>query len=177
MEIDSFFRSSKHTKESSASRTRSTTSVSNKAQASVTNTHHEQTAGKSSLDDFQVGKSASSAKSDPTLSNPIHITAREDVHSQDDNTQKYAASVMNGMSSLGIDIMPYLQQSLIDQHGHSVTGHYPYSTVVGGMEFSAESQHLDFGLTPQQDDLCLAYVDNDGYSNEDLAGIGAQFQG
>jgi hypothetical protein len=175
MRIDIFFRSSKHKKESSVSTERSASSISNQARVSGTNSPHESAPGGTSPKIAQAWASVSSAKSKPIHSNLIPIAADEDINFQHYNVQIYAEQVINGISSLGIDTPPYLQQALVDQHGVSTTREYSYSTVVRGMELSAGSQYLDLGPTTQQDQWPSTYVNNDGYSNGDLAGIGARF--
>ena len=176
--IDIFFRSSKHANESrrsSASTKRSPSSISNQTPVSGPNSHDESASGKSYPEDSQARTSGPSSKSEPLPSNPLPVISNEDFNAQHYNVQKYAAQVLSGTSSLGINTPPYLQQALVDQHGSWSTREYSYSTIGGQLEFSVGSQHLDFGPTPPQDPWSSIYAD-DGYTNGDLAGIGAQFQ-
>jgi hypothetical protein len=178
MGIDIFFRSSKHANESrrsGASTERSPSSISNQIRVSGPNSHHESASGKSYRKDSQPGTSGSTSKSEPLPSNALSNISNEDFDFHDYNDQKYAAQVLSGTSSLGIDTPPYLQQALVDQHGSWSTREYLYSTIGGQLEFSVGSQYLDFGPTPPQDPWSSTYAD-DGYTNGDLAGIGAQFR-
>lgn len=180
METDIFFRSSKHTNEprgSSASTKRSSSSTSDRARVSGTNSHHKSAPGWSCPEDSQARTSGSSAKTLAVPSNPISITSKEDFNSEHYNIQKYATQVLSGISNLGIDTPPYLQQALMDQHGNWSTRECSYSTVGGQMDVFAGFQFLDFDTTPQQDQWSLTYAGNVGYTNGDLAGIGAQFHG
>jgi hypothetical protein len=176
--INIFFRSSKHANESrrsSASTKRSPPSIFNQAPVSGPNSRHESASGKSYPEDSQSRTSGSSSKFQPLSSNALPIISNEDFDSQHCKVQKYAAQILSGTSSLGIDTPPYLQQALVDQHGSWSTREYSYSTIGGQLEFSMESQYLDFGPTPPQDPWSPTYAD-DGYTNGDLAGIGAQFR-
>jgi hypothetical protein len=176
--IDIFFRSSKHANESrrsTASIKRSPASTSNQSPVSGPNSHHESASGKSYPQDSQSRTSGSSSKSQPPPSNPLPVISNENFNSQHYKVQTYATQVLSGTSSLGIDTPPYLQQALVDQHGSWSTREYSYSTIGGHLEFSVGPQCLDFGPTPPQDPWSSTYAD-DGYTNGDLAGIGAQFQ-
>lgn len=160
---------------SSASAKRSTSSTSNQARVSGTNSHHKLGLGKTCLD-FQARKSVSNLNSQHASGNMLLIASNKDSNSQDYNhLQEYAAHVFSGISSLGIDTSPCLQQALVDQHGSLISGEYLYSTVLEGIEFSEGFQYLDLGPIPQQDQWSSTRT-KDGYSHEgDLAGIGAQF--
>jgi hypothetical protein len=175
--IDIFSRSLKHETESrrpSTSTKRSPSSISNQTPVSGPNSHHESASRKSYLDDSQARTSGSSSKSQPLPSNAPPIISNEGFNSQHYNGQEYAAQVLSGTSSLGIDSLPYLRQALVDQHGSWSTREYTYSTIGGQLEFSVEPQHLDFGPAPPQDPWSSTFADR--YTNGDLAGIGAQFQ-
>lgn len=146
--------------------------MSNEAHISEPGSHDQSATQKT-----QCHAVSSNSKSKGIHSKPILINADQDIHSEHDNDQKYATDIVAGMSTLGIDTPSYLQQSLVDQHGSSVTRMYSYRTVVGEEEFSVGPQDLDLGSTPPQVEWSPTYAYNDGYSNGELAGIGSQFYG
>lgn len=180
-EIDFLSSSSKRANEYVAPIERASTSPSINAQGSAVNSDCQQTAGNLSLQNYQTGRSALSTERRLAHSNLVLKAANGDVHFQNVCNEEYAASVMTGANSLGIDIAPHVQQSFMDQHGHLSAWHYSHSTAERGLEYSedalAEAQSPDLGPVSHQDAISLAYKDDERYLNYDLVGVGAQFQG
>lgn len=81
---------------------------------------------------------------------------------------------------MGVDVPPYMHQALLDQHGHSTAGQYPYSTTVENTQHTLVSQPLVMdgsrGGWPYGECLpAYGYTWTVEDSQGDLAGIGAQF--
>ncbi|CZR66366.1 uncharacterized protein PAC_16267 [Phialocephala subalpina] len=167
------FQSDRKKKESGASSSSTKqlpSSTTNQAGASTSNSRLELACGESSLADSRAWTSTSRTNSMLMYSNLLSINSDQNLQPQDQNVQQYAAQVISGISSLGINISPYLQKAIENQHGSG----YIYSTVVEIIKLPGWSQHWNC-TAPQQAQWSLTCADKDEHLHGDLAGIGAQF--
>ncbi|KUJ17774.1 uncharacterized protein LY89DRAFT_669063 [Mollisia scopiformis] len=105
----------------------------------------------------------SSNNSKPVHTASLRLHSIEHPYPQHENVPQYAEQVIFGVSSLGIYIPPYLERTLVDQHGTE----YLYSRI----EENVELQYWNFSLSGEQ----AHWEERDDGLSGDLVGIGAQF--
>jgi hypothetical protein len=91
-------------------------------------------------------------------------------------SEQFATQVAKGAISIGIDISPALQLSLVDQHGCLIGREPVYSTAEERELFLRGPQSLGIKASESSEsESCQSKYENGGL-NRDLAGIGAQFE-
>jgi hypothetical protein len=92
------------------------------------------------------------------------------------SSEQFATQVAKGAISLGIDISPALQLSLVDQHGCLIGREPVYATAEEREQFLRGPQSLGIKASEGSESESYQFKYENWGINRDLAGIGAQFE-
>lgn len=108
------------------------------------------------------------------------ITSASMINHRPSYTQQYSTDVLSGCTSLGADVPTNMHQALFDQHGHSTSRQYSYSTIVEEPQPIFESERLVDDVTVDwlhgESFMTYGYTWRGEELRGDLAGIGSQFK-